>query len=276
MRIQVLTIFPELFGPFLATSLVGRAIARGLLAVEVRDLRDFAEDRHRSVDDEPYGGGGGMVMMAPPWIRAVRALMAEDGESGAGRAGAEGRQGSAGAGGSVGAADCPGHRPWRVLLSPQGARLDDAKVRELAARGGLILLCGRYEGIDERVRQTVVDEEVSIGDYVLSGGELPAMVLIEALSRQVPGVVGQAESVAMDSFRDGLLDHPHYTRPPVVEGLAVPAVLLSGNHAAIRRWRREEAARATRAKRPDLLEGGAESGEAGGPAALARSRGVGQ
>ena len=263
MRIQVLTIFPELFGPFLATSLVGRAIARGLLAVEVRDLRDFAEDRHRSVDDEPYGGGGGMVMMAPPWIRAVRALMA---------AGGEGDEGGEGGGATAGAAGSPGFGPWRVLLSPQGARLDDAKVRELAARRGLILLCGRYEGIDERVRQTVVDEEVSIGDYVLSGGELPAMVLIEALSRQVPGVVGQAESVAQDSFRGGLLDHPHYTRPPVVEGLEVPAVLLSGDHAAIRRWRREEAVRATRAKRPDLLEGGA----GGGAAALAQSRGVGQ
>jgi tRNA (guanine37-N1)-methyltransferase len=233
MRIQVLTIFPELFGPFLATSLVGRAMANGLLDVEVRDLRDFSEDRHRSVDDEPYGGGGGMVMMAPPWIRAVRALAA------------------------VGS-------PWRVLLSPQGERLDEAKVRQLAARPRLVLLCGRYEGIDERVRQTVVDEEVSIGDYVLSGGELPAMVLIEALSRQVPGVVGQPESVVQDSFREGLLDHPHYTRPPVVEGLAVPDVLLSGDHAAIRRWRREQAERATREKRPDLL------------APLARSRGVGQ
>ncbi len=143
-----------------------------------------------------------------------------------------------------------------MLLSPQGARLDDAKVRELAARAaesGLVLLCGRYEGIDERVRQTVVDEEISIGDYVLSGGELPAMVLIEALSRQVPGVVGLADSVANDSFRGGLLDYPHYTRPPVVEGLAVPAVLTSGDHAAIRRWREGEALRATRAKRPDLL-----------------------
>jgi tRNA (guanine37-N1)-methyltransferase len=224
MRIQVLTIFPELFAPLLSTSLVGRAIARGLLSVEVRDLRDFSTDRHRSVDDEPYGGGGGMVMMAPPWIGAVRALAA---------------------------AGTP--EPWRVLLSPQGARLDDAKVRQLAARGRLLLLCGRYEGIDERVRQTVVDEEVSIGDYVLSGGELPAMVVIEAVSRQVPGVVGLADSVAQDSFRDGLLDHPHYTRPPVVEGLPVPEVLLSGDHAAIRRWRRAQAEQATREKRPDLL-----------------------
>jgi tRNA (guanine37-N1)-methyltransferase len=143
-----------------------------------------------------------------------------------------------------------------VLLSPQGARLDDAKVRALAARtshDGLVLLCGRYEGIDERVRDTVVDEEVSIGDYVLSGGELPAMVLIEALSRQVPGVVGLADSVANDSFRAGLLDHPHYTRPPVVEGLEVPAALLSGDHAAIRRWRESAALRATLDKRPDLL-----------------------
>jgi len=228
MRVQVLTIFPELFAPFLATSLVGRAIEKGLLEVRVHDLRGFSEDRHRSVDDEPYGGGGGMVMTAPPWIRAVRAVSNPSGDS------------------------------WRVLLSPQGARLDEAKVRELAARtqgdaGDLVLLCGRYEGIDERVRLTVVDEEVSIGDYVLSGGELPAMVLIEALSRQVPGVVKLADSVENDSFRAGLLDHPHYTRPPVVEGLAVPEVLAGGDHAAIRRWRQREALRATLAKRPDLL-----------------------
>jgi tRNA (guanine37-N1)-methyltransferase len=229
MRIRVLTIFPELFGPFLATSLVGRAIEKGILEVEVHDLRGFSEDRHRSVDDEPYGGGGGMVMTAGPWLRAVRAVEGE----------------------------------WRILLSPQGKRLDDAKVRELAARGDqvdLLLMCGRYEGIDERVRQTVVDEEVSIGDYVLSGGELPAMVLIEALSRQVPGVVKLADSVEQDSFRAGLLDYPHYTRPPVVEGLAVPEVLTSGDHAAIRRWREREALRATWEKRPDLLESTAARG----------------
>lgn len=226
MRVGVLTIFPELFEPFLSTSLVGRAIEKGLLEVRVYDLREFTEDRHRSVDDEPYGGGGGMVMMAPPWIRAVRSV----------------------AGGPAGPSS------WRVLLSPQGRRLDDAKVRELAGRGDLVLMCGRYEGIDERVRETVVDEEISIGDYVLSGGELPAMVLIEALSRQVPGVVGLADSVENDSFRGGLLDHPHYTRPPVVEGLAVPEVLTSGDHAKIRRWREREALRATVEKRPDLLE----------------------
>jgi len=222
VRIQVLTIFPELFAPFLATSLVGKAIQKGLLEVEVHDLRRWSEDRHRSVDDEPYGGGGGMVMTAPPWLRAVRAL-------------SEGRT------------------PWRVLLSPQGRRLDEEGVRRLAARDDLLLLCGRYEGLDERVRLLAVDEELSIGDYVLSGGELPAMVLIEALSRQVPGVVGLAGSVERDSFRAGLLDHPHYTRPPGVDGLEVPPVLLSGDHAAIERWRRREALRATWEKRPDLL-----------------------
>jgi tRNA (guanine37-N1)-methyltransferase len=228
MRVDVITIFPALFAPFLATSLVGRAVERGLLEVRLHDLRDYSEDRHRSVDDEPYGGGGGMVMTAPPWIKAVRAV--------AGEAAGE-------------------RRPWRVLLSPQGRRLDERGVRELAARGeegGLVLLCGRYEGIDERVLLTVVDEEVSIGDYVLSGGELPAMIVIEAVSRQIPGVVGFAGSVERDSFRHGLLDHPHYTRPPVVEGLAVPEVLTSGDHAAIERWRERQAVVATRAKRPDL------------------------
>jgi tRNA (guanine37-N1)-methyltransferase len=228
MRIDVITIFPELFAPFLATSLVGRAIERGLLEVAVHDLREHTADRHRSVDDEPYGGGGGMVMTAPPWLAAVAAV-------------------------TVGAVAAGAGTPWRVLLSPQGARLDDARVRDLADRGALLLLCGRYEGIDERVRGTVVDEELSIGDYVLSGGELPAMVVIEALSRQIPGVVGLPESVERDSFRRGLLDHPHYTRPPEVAGRAVPPVLLSGDHAAIERWRRRQALAATVDKRPDLL-----------------------
>ncbi len=220
MRVTVVTIFPELFGPFLRTSLVGQAVSGGLLEVAVRDLRDWATDAHRSVDDEPYGGGGGMVMLAEPWLRALDELTAGGART--------------------------------VLLSPQGRRLDDARVRSLATTGDLVLLCGRYEGIDERV-VGAVDEELSLGDYVLSGGELPAMVLIEALSRQVPGVVGRAASVAGDSFRAGLLDHPHYTRPRVVAGHSVPDVLLSGDHAAIERWRRREALRATLRKRPDLL-----------------------
>lgn len=232
MRIVIVTIFPELFASFLETSLLGRAIENHLLDVEVRQLRDFTDDSHRVVDDEPYGGGGGMVMKAEPWIRAVRTL------------------------------SVPG-RTRRVLLSPRGRRLDDARVRELAGRDEVLLICGRYEGIDERVRETVVDEEVSIGDYVLSGGEVAAMVLVEAISRQIPGVVGDPASVENDSFRCGLLDFPHYTRPAVVEGLEVPEVLLSGHHAEIERWRKRRALEATREKRPDLL---ADSAEAeGGP-----------
>lgn len=222
MHVGIVSIFPELFEPFLATSLVGRAVAERRLTVEVHDLRDFTLDRHRVVDDEPYGGGGGMVMTAPPWLAAVRTLTE----------------------------DAPA---WRVLLSPQGRRLDEASVVELAARPRLLLLCGRYEGLDERVHESVVDEEISIGDYVLSGGELPAMVLVEAVSRQIPGVVGLPESVVNDSFRDGLLDHPHYTRPREIEGRAVPEVLLSGHHAEIAAWRRRESLRATLVKRPDLL-----------------------
>lgn len=224
VHIQVLTIFPQLFEPFLSLSLVGRAIRSGKLSVEVRDLREFTTDRHRTVDDEPYGGGSGMVMTAPPWLRAVRSLD-------------------------------PEHQARRILLSPQGRRLEDRWVQELATYPRLLLLCGRYEGIDERVRLSVVDEEVSIGDYVLSGGELPAMVLVEAVSRQIPGVVQRSESVAQDSFRNGLLDYPHYTRPVEVEGLRVPEVLLSGNHAAIEAWRHRMSLLATWKKRPDLLRG---------------------
>lgn len=221
MRIRILTIFPDLFAAFLETSLIGRGRREGLIEVEVHDLRNFTDDPHRSVDDEPYGGGGGMVMTAAPWLAAAEALA--------------------------------GATTWRVLLSPQGARLDEPKVHELAAREDLLLFCGRYEGVDERVRQRVVDEEISIGDYVLSGGELPAMVLVEAVSRQVPGIVGLFDSVENDSFRRGLLDYPHYTRPRVVEDLEVPPVLLSGHHAEIQAWRRRRSLEATLIKRPDLL-----------------------
>lgn len=222
MQIKVLSIFPELFDAFLSSSLLGKAIAAGLLNVQVSDLRDFATDRHRTVDDVPYGGGGGMVMKAEPWLAAVRATA--------------------------------GERAHRVLLSPQGHRLDEARVIALAEHQELVLLCGRYEGVDERVRESVVDEEISIGDFVLSGGELGAMVLIEAVSRQIPGVVGLADSVENDSFRHGLLDFPHYTRPREVEGQAVPEILLSGDHGAVAKWRREQALRATWSKRPDLLQ----------------------
>lgn len=225
MRIDVITIFPAVFREFLGASLIGRAIAAGLLEVHVHDLRDYTEDPHRSVDDEPYGGGGGMVMTAPPWLQAVRAVSGE------------------------------GPRPHRILLSPQGERLDDARVLGLAGEERLVLLCGRYEAIDERVRMLVVDSELSIGDYVLSGGEVPAMTVIEAVSRHIPGVVGRPESVENESFRSGLLDHPHYTRPRTVEGLEVPDVLRSGDHARIDTWRREQALEATRRKRPDLLAG---------------------
>lgn len=222
MRISIVTIFPEVFPGFLDASLLGRALEDKLLSVDVHDLRDFTSDRHRVVDDEPYGGGGGMVMKAEPWIRAVRELSTD-------------------------------RQPHRILLSPQGRRLDEAVVRELAEHQDLLLMCGRYEGVDERVRSCVVDEEISIGDYVLSGGEVAAMAVIEALSRQIPGVVGLVSSVEQDSFRDGLLDYPHYTRPRQVEGLAVPDVLLSGDHAAIERWRRKASLRATLVKRPDLV-----------------------
>lgn len=231
MRIDVITILPEMFREFLEASLIGRARAAGLLEVRLHDLRDFTDDPHRSVDDEPYGGGGGMVMTAPPWLKAVRAV----------------------AGGDSGAR--------RILLSPQGERLDDAKAQSLAGEKRLVLLCGRYEAVDERVRTLVVDSELSVGDYVLSGGEVPAMVVIEAVSRQIPGVVGRQASVVNESFRSGLLDHPHYTRPAVVEGVEVPEVLRSGDHGRIDRWRREQALEATRRKRPDLLGGRASAPE---------------
>jgi tRNA (guanine37-N1)-methyltransferase len=223
VRIDVLTIFPGIFESPLRESLLGRAIAGGLLDVRVHDVRDHTTDTHRQVDDESYGGGPGMVMKPEPIFAAVEALEPD---------------------------------PKRVLLlSPAGRRLDQALVRELAAEPRLVLIAGRYEGVDERVVEGLGAEEVSIGDYVLSGGEVPALVVVEAVTRLVPGVIGREESHERDSFgHDGLLDHPHYTRPPEFRGMAVPEVLLSGNHAEIDRWRREAAREKTRRNRPDLLE----------------------
>lgn len=224
MRIDIVTIFPEAFTP-LEVSIVGRARARGLVDIRIHDLRDFTTDRHRQVDDVPYGGGPGMVMKPEPFFAAVEAIRRE-------------------AGGT----------PRLLLPSPQGRRLTQALVRELSRERHLVILCGHYEGIDERVREGLGAEEISIGDYVLSGGELPAMVIVDAVARLVPGVVGDAASVAEESFSEGLLDYPHYTRPAEFRGMRVPEVLLSGHHAEIRRWRRREQLRRTRERRPDLLE----------------------
>ena len=223
MRIDILTIFPAFFDSPLRESIIHRACERGVLDIRVHDLRAWTLDRHRVTDDAPYGGGAGMVMKPEPLFAAIEQLKAES----------------------------PG--ATTVLLSPQGRLWSQSLVREYGERPGMILVCGRYEGVDERVRAALIDEEISIGDYVLAGGETAAMVLVETVARQVPGVVGQAESVEHDSFFAGLLDHPHYTRPPVFRGLAVPEVLLSGDHAAITRWRRGEALRQTLRKRPDLL-----------------------
>jgi tRNA (guanine37-N1)-methyltransferase len=223
VRIDVLTIFPGILEGPLRESLLGKAIDAATIDVRVHDIRDHATDRHRQVDDESYGGGPGMVMKPEPVFAAVEAL-----GDGAKRT---------------------------VLLSPAGRRLDQALVRELATEPWLVLICGRYEGVDERVVHGLPAEEVSIGDYVLSGGELPALVVLEAVTRLVPGVIGREESHERDSFGDdGLLDHPHYTRPPEFRGLRVPDVLLSGNHAEIDRWRRGAALEKTRRNRPDLLE----------------------
>ncbi len=229
MRIDVLTIFPGIFESSLRESLLGKAIEAGLLDVRLHDIRDSTTDKHRQVDDESYGGGPGMVMKPEPVFAAVDAL---------------------------------GEGSKRVLLlSPAGRRLDQALVRELAAEPWLVLVCGRYEGVDERVVEGLPAEEVSIGDYVLSGGEVPALVLLEAVTRLVPGVIGREESHERDSFGpEGLLDHPHYTRPAEFRGMRVPDVLLSGNHAEIERWRREAALEKTRRNRPDLLEDGSEPG----------------
>lgn len=227
LRIDFVSIFPSMFEPLLAEGVVARAIGGGILAVKVWDLRDFTSDRHRSTDDEAYGGGAGMVMLAEPVFRCLDAIRA------------------AGPAGSA---------PKVILPTPQGLPFRHGLAAELSKEQWLVFLCGRYEGFDERVREGLVDLEVSIGDFVVSGGELPAMLITDAVARLVEGVVGDWNSVEADSFYTGLLDHPHYTRPAELRGMKVPDVLLSGHAEKIRQWRKEQALKATLEKRPDLLE----------------------
>lgn len=221
MRIDFVTIFPRMFDPFLAEGVIARGIKSGALDIRVWDLRDYATDKHRSTDDEAYGGGPGMVMLAEPVLRCVDAI---------------------------------GGGPLVVMTSPQGRSFTQAVAAELSGRDHLVFLCGRYEGFDERIREILQPDEISIGDFVVSGGELPAMLMADAIGRLIEGVVGNAESVSGDSFYDGLLDYPHYTRPEEMRGRRVPDVLLSGHHENIRKGRKEQALRATLKKRPDLLE----------------------
>ena len=228
MLIDILTIFPAMVQASLAEGVVGRAIGRGVVDVRVRDLRAYTSDRHRVVDDVPFGGGPGMVMKPEPFFAAVDAIREERGAPAA-----------------------------IVLTSPDGARFTDADARRLSALPHVVFLCGRYEGVDDRVRSHLATEALSIGDYVVSGGELPAMVMVDAIARRVPGVVGDEASVARDSFADGVLDFPQFTRPAVFRGLEVPPVLLSGHHAEIARWRRRAALARTLAYRPDLLDAAA-------------------
>jgi len=223
MRFHILTLFPELFTSVLAATMLQKGQERGALRFDLHNIRDYATDKHRVTDDTPYGGGQGMVLKPEPVVAALEAL-------GTGPA-----------------------RPWRILLSPQGRPLTQEHAATLAARGQLALVCGRYEGVDERVR-AFVDEELSIGDFILSGGEIAALVVIDTVSRLVPGVLGCGDSAAVESFSEGLLEYPQYTRPPEFRGQHVPDVLLSGDHGAIARWRRHEALRRTFEQRPDLLE----------------------
>ena len=220
VRIDIVTLFPSFFEVPLQISLLGKAIEGGLLQVATHDLRQWGIGKHRSVDDQPYGGGAGMVMRPEPLFQAVEQLRSPESRV--------------------------------ILLSPRGGLLRQRKVEQLATAGHLILLCGRYEGIDERVAEGLVDEELSIGDYVLAGGEVAALVVVEAISRMVPGVLGNAESLDSESHTSGGLEYPQFTRPPEFRGMRVPEVLLSGDHGAVERWRRERSEELTRARRPDL------------------------
>lgn len=223
MRIDILSLFPEMFrGPF-DESIVKRAKEKGLIEIYIHDIRDYTHDRHRKVDDRPFGGGPGMVFKPEPVFECVE---------------------------KIGAEDCP-----LIYLTPQGEPFSQKKAHELSRRERLVLLCGHYEEIDERIREALVGEEISIGDYVLSSGEVPAMVVVDCVVRLIPGVLGDSQSAEEDSFTNGLLDYPHYTRPAEFRGMKVPEVLLSGNHQEIRKWRKQMALERTKKVRPDLLQG---------------------
>lgn len=221
MRIDVLSTFPNMFGEVFSTSMLGRAAQNGILEFGLHDIRDYSENKHRNTDDYPFGGGAGMVMMAQPVYSCIEHVD-------------------------------PSHEAFRITMSPRGKKLTPSLARELAQKPRLLFLCGHYEGIDERV-SPIMDEEISIGDYVLTGGELAAMVVIDCVSRFIPGVLGSAESADDESFSDGLLEYPQYTRPASFRNMDVPEVLLNGNHALIARWRRDEALRITYERRPELI-----------------------
>ena len=224
MKIKILTIFPEMFESVMNASILGRAREQGLIEVECIDIRPFSDRKHKNTDDYPFGGGAGMVMLAQPIMDAMKAAMGEN------------------------------FHGKRIYMGPRGTTLTTAKARELATEEELILLCGHYEGVDQRALDACIDEEISIGDYILTGGELAAMVLMDCVARFIPGVLGSAESPEEESFSDGLLEYPQYTRPRELNGMEVPEVLLSGDHARIKAWRRQESLRATKRFRPDLLE----------------------
>ena len=234
MQIDILTIFPEMFPPILGSSILKRAIAKEVVRVGVHDLRDWSRDKHRKVDDRPYGGGPGMVMRPEPFFEAVEELKRRP--------------------------PAPDRSPWVVLLSPRGRKLTQSTSQELAKKPWLILLCGHYEGVDERVREALADEELSIGDYVLTCGELPAMVIADSVVRLLPGSLGDEESALQESFSGNLLEHPQYTRPAVFRGMRVPEILLSGDFPRIQQWRRLMSLRRTASQRPDLIDGSSDSG----------------
>ena len=230
MKIEILTLFPEMFESFLTTSILGRAIENNLVSINTHNIRDFAANKHRQADDYPYGGGAGMVMMPQPLSDCIKHVLSSYSEK------------------------KEEEVPKVVYLSPQGRVLTQDLAKQLSKESALVLLCGHYEGIDQRVIDRYVDMEISIGDYVLTGGEIPAMVLIDCVTRLIPGVLGSSESILEESHSEGLLEYPQYTRPAVYDGDEVPQVLLSGNHKKIDEWRRKQSLKNTLKKRPDMLE----------------------